>query len=466
MNFLFDVDGVDDESDPQGEPDSKALAAKSLAAQPESSGRRVAKRSTESAASKKQGSSGKPGPRTADDAVSVRELTSQIKSSVERGFGGVWVRGEITDLARPRSGHVYFTLKDEHAQIRGVMWRSVAERLVFDLEDGQSLICFGDVEVYAARGSYQLIVRKCQPEGVGTLQLALAQLQAKLAAEGLFDDRRKRPLVRLPRRIAIVTSPSGAALNDFLQAAAMRHSGVEIVVIPAAVQGRGSAASIVAGIAAAHALRPLPDVLIVSRGGGSLEDLWSFNEEPVVRALAASRIPTVSAVGHEIDVTLADLVADVRALTPTDAASRVLPDRQSLVASLDQLHAMLRQTLFNRARRSRQHLDMIASRPVLTQPHRMIRDASRQLDDLDQRSQAGMAKRIRDARSTLRTLAASVDALSPLAVLARGYSVSESSDGKVLKSIESIATGDRIRTRLPDGTVDSVVEKVQRPPSP
>ncbi len=297
----------------------------------------------------------------------------------------MWVAGEITDIARPRSGHLYFTLKDERSQLRGVMWRSVVEKLPFDLDDGQSLLCFGDIEVYAARGTVQMVVRKCQPQGMGALQLALAQLQAKLESEGLFASERKRPLPRLPRKIAIITSPTGAAIRDFLQAAASRHAGIEIVLVPASVQGPGSVEALVAGIAAAHRLDPRPDVLIVSRGGGSLEDLWSFNDERFVRALARSRIPTVSAVGHEIDVTLSDLVADVRALTPTDAASRVLPDRDVLVDVLEALDATMRRCLFHRIDGSRQRLDWIESRPIFRNPFELVLHRSRLVDELDDR---------------------------------------------------------------------------------
>ncbi|MGB7344038.1 MAG: exodeoxyribonuclease VII large subunit, partial [Pirellulaceae bacterium] len=280
-------------------------------------------------------------------AISVSDLTLHIKAMVEELFPPLWVAGEISDLVRARSGHVYFTLKDDASQIRAVMWRSSAERLNFDMEDGQAVLCFGNLEVYAPRGTYQLVVRKAQPQGIGALQLAFQKLQAKLAAEGLFAAERKRPLPEFPRRIGIVTSPTGAAVRDFLQAAANRFRGVEIVVIPALVQGQGAAKSIVGAIRAAHQLQPPLDVLVVSRGGGSLEDLWCFNEEPVVRAIAESDLPTVSAVGHEIDVTLADLAADVRALTPTDAATHVLPDGRRLISAYQNLSLRLHRSMRN-----------------------------------------------------------------------------------------------------------------------
>lgn len=400
----------------------------------------------------------KPVAASADEALSISELTLRIKQAVESSLSSMWVAGEITDVARPRSGHLYFTLKDEHAQIRGVMWRSVAERLPFDLDDGQSVLCFGDIEVYAARGTVQMVVRKCQPQGMGSLQLALAQLQAKLESEGLFDVQRKRVLPRLPRKIAIITSPTGAAIRDFLQAAASRHAGIEIVLIPASVQGPGSVEALVAGMVAAHQLKPRPDVLIVSRGGGSLEDLWSFNDERFVRALARSRIPTVSAVGHEIDVTLSDLVADVRALTPTDAASRVLPDREVLVDVLEALAATMRRSLFQRVGNSRQRLNWIESRPVFRNPFELVRNRSRLVDELDERARTLVWRRLEQQRSRLQQLAAAVSALSPLKVLARGYSVTQNEQDSVVRSVRDVQPGQTLRSRVSDGVIESIVK--------
>ncbi len=278
-------------------------------------------------------------------AVSVSELTGHIKAILEGTFPSIWVAGEISDLSRPRSGHLYFTLKDDHAQIRGVIWRTAAARMKHDMKEGQAVLCFGDLEVYGVRGTYQLVIRRVQPQGLGALQLAFQQLQAKLYAEGLFAAERKKPLPRFPNRIGLLTSPNGAAVRDFLEAAANRWKGVEIIVIPALVQGQGAAQSIVSGIKAAHKIQPKLDVLVISRGGGSLEDLWCFNEEPVVRAVAASKLPTVSAVGHEIDVTLCDMAADVRALTPTDAATRVLPDAKLLDQSVIHLNRRLQRSI-------------------------------------------------------------------------------------------------------------------------
>lgn len=454
-------DRSDEEADNEQSAASKAIAGAKLpaAAKPTAASKTRAARKSSSPqnSTERKVVIKKPIAATADDALTISEVTLRIKQAVESSLSSMWVAGEITDIARPRSGHLYFTLKDEHAQLRGVMWRSVAERLPFDLDDGQSVLCFGDVEVYAARGTVQMVVRKCQPQGMGALQLALAQLQAKLESEGLFAAERKRPLPRLPRKIAIITSPTGAAIRDFLQAAASRHAGIEIVLIPASVQGPGSVEALVAGIASAHRLTPRPDVLIVSRGGGSLEDLWSFNDERFVRALARSRIPTVSAVGHEIDVTLSDLVADVRALTPTDAASRVLPDREVLVDVLEALAAIMRRSLFQRIDGSRQRLSWIESRPIFRNPFELVLNRSRLVDELDERSRTLMWRRIEQQRSRLQRLAAAVSALSPLDVLARGYSVTQNEQDTVVRSVNDVQPGQVLRSRVTDGVIESIV---------
>lgn len=396
-------------------------------------------------------------------AVSVSELTGHIKAILEGTFPSIWVEGEISDLSRPRSGHLYFTLKDDHSQIRGVIWRSTAARMKTELKEGQSVLCFGDVEVYGARGTYSLVVRKVQPRGLGALQQAFLELQAKLNAEGLFAAERKRPLPRYPRRIAIVTSPSGAAVRDFLEAAARRWRGVDIVVIPALVQGPAAAASIVAGIRAAHRYQPAVDVLVVTRGGGSLEDLWSFNEEPVVRAVAASEIPVVSAVGHEVDISLCDLAADVRALTPTDGATRVLPDADLIDQSVIELRQRLERSIRNAIDRRRDQIESLESRSMLRRPHEMVRMRSRLLDELDARARKVMFAQIKLDQARLGKAAATLSALSPLNVLTRGYSVTFDPSGNAIQQADKVAVGDRIRTRVQHGEIESIVDKTTPP---
>ncbi|MBL6725870.1 MAG: exodeoxyribonuclease VII large subunit [Rubripirellula sp.] len=391
-------------------------------------------------------------------SVSVSELTGHIKAILEGTFPSIWVAGEVSDVVRPRSGHVYFTLKDAQSQIRGVMWRTAASRLQEPLKDGQSVLCFGDVEVYAPRGTYQLVVRKVQMQGVGGLQAAFQKLQAKLNDEGLFDAARKRPLPTFPRRIGVITSSSGAAIQDFLKAASHRWRGTEIVVIPSLVQGNEAVSKLVNAIAAAHRYRPQLDALVLARGGGSLEDLWCFNEEAVVRAVAASKIPTVSAIGHEIDVTLCDLAADVRALTPTDGATKVLPDSDSLIRSVQNLGQRLRRNASYMLTSRRERLQALGSRTILKRPHEMVLNRTRQLDDLDARARRAMFGKIKLGRAHLASSAASLSALSPLQVLTRGYSVTLTEEGQAITNASDVKNGQRIQTRLNQGSVWSIID--------
>src|SRR5437899_3499917 len=270
---------------------------------------------------------GGPPPRT---LYTVSALTALLRVHIESAFPNIWVEGEVSNLRIPTSGHAYFTLKDAASQMRAVLFRSVGRSLRFALQDGMQLVCRGRVTVYEPKGDYQVIVEYAEPKGVGALQLAFEQLKARLAAEGLFDQARKRPLPFLPRRIGVVTSPTGAAIRDIVQVAHKRDPGITIVLDPVAVQGESAAGEIACAIEELNKMGGF-DVLIVGRGGGSLEDLWPFNEEVVVRAIAASHIPVVSAVGHEIDFTIADFVADVRAPTPSAAAELVVRDRQDLL---------------------------------------------------------------------------------------------------------------------------------------
>jgi exodeoxyribonuclease VII large subunit len=395
-----------------------------------------------------------------DRPLSVSELTSLIKGTLEADFSSVWVSGELSNVSRPHSGHVYLTLKDEGAQIRGVVWRSVASQLAFDLRDGLEVVCRGAIDVYPPRGAYQLVLRRIEPLGVGSLQLALRQLQQKLAAEGLFAPEHKKPLPRFPRRIALVTSPTGAAIRDFLEVLRRRWRGVDVLVIPAKVQGEGAAADLVRGIRAANALPEAPDVLVVARGGGSLEDLWCFNEEPVVRAIYASRIPVVSAVGHEIDVTLSDLVADVRALTPSEAAELVVPSADELRAGLDGYRQRLSAALRGRASAARTRLDALAQHRAFRKPFERIQDRARQLDELDLRAGRAVRYLLQRSQDRLRGVAGQLDSLSPLAVLQRGYSLTlRTEDEALVTDAAQVEAGQSITTRLARGTLVSRVER-------
>ena len=391
--------------------------------------------------------------------LSVWELTARIKDLLETSFPTVWVAGEISNLARPRSGHVYLTLKDDRAQLRSAIWRNTASRLRFDLHDGLEVICRGHIDVYAPRGSYQLIVEQIEPKGIGALELALRQLREKLAREGLFDADRKRPLPPLPRRIAVVTSPTGAAIRDFLQVLGRRWRGADVLIVPTLVQGEGAAQEIAAAIKQVNRLSLPVDCLVVTRGGGSLEDLWAFNEEVVVRAIFASRIPVVSAVGHEIDLTLSDLVADVRALTPSEAAELVAPASEELAARLGQYRKRLLAALRWRASTARSRLDALARHHVFRRPYELVRDRARRLDE----SEARLARTIRGhaklARQRTDAAAGRLESLSPLGVLGRGYSLTQRTrDGRLIRDAAELTPGEQITTRLAKGQAISRVE--------
>ncbi len=366
---------------------------------------------------------------------SVGVLTERIKTKLEGDFGEVAVCGELSNLARPRSGHIYFSLKDTSASVRAVMWKSDAQRLVYDLSDGLSVRLVGRLTVYAPRGEYQIIVQAIEPEGIGAHELAFRQLFARLSAEGLFDAERKRALPRYPRRIAIVTSPTGAAVRDLLQVTGRRWSGTDVFIVPTRVQGVGIGKEIAAAIELAG-LAPGVEVVIVARGGGSSEDLSAFNDEAVVRAIAGSRVPVVSAIGHEIDVTLSDLAADRRALTPSEAGELVVPDAAEVSMHLDRLAQAL-----HRASEIR------------------LRDARARLDQLSLRMKTAVGQDLERRRHALDRLKATLEALSPLAVLSRGYSVTLAADGQtVIRDAAQAPAGALIHTQLAAGRLTSRVE--------
>jgi len=394
--------------------------------------------------------------------LSVWELTAQIKGLLETSFPTVWVAGEISNFARPQSGHCYLTLKDERAQLRAAMWRTTAVRVRFDLDDGLEVICRGRVEVYAPRGNYQLIIEHIEPRGIGALELALRQLRERLGREGLFEAARKRPLPPFVRRIAVVTSPTGAAIHDFLQVLAGRWRGADVLLLPTRVQGEGAAEEIAAAIETANRLALPIDCLVVTRGGGSLEDLWAFNEEVVVRAIFASRIPVISAVGHEIDVTLSDLVADVRALTPSEAAELVAPAAEELAAGLRQVQKRLLAALRGRIAAGRSRLDGLARHQAFRRPYRLVHDLARRLDELEMRSTRAVRQQIKLARQQTASLAARLESLSPLAVLARGYSLTQrAADGRVIRNAGELSCGEQLTTRFARGQALSRVERIE-----
>jgi len=397
-----------------------------------------------------------------DDAQSVSELTARVKERLETGFADVWVTGEVTNLAAAGSGHLYLALKDEKALLRAVVWRGIRPTLAIEPADGLQVICHGRIEVYPPRGSYQLTIDRCHALGTGTLEARLRELHGRLEAEGLFAPERKRPLPRFPRRIGLITSPSGAAIADFLETLSGRWPLADVFLLPSRVQGAGAAEELAACLTLAGRLQPPLDVIALVRGGGSLEDLWAFNEEPVVRAIAASPVPVVAGVGHEIDVSLADLAADCRGLTPTDAAVRIASDRRQLLDGLAGLGLRLRLSLERQTESARQRLRRLATSRPLSDPSEPINRQRRQLANEARRlRQLGLAA-VRRLQDRLAAAAGRLDANSPLGLLARGYSVTRpAAGGGAIRSWQEAPPGTQIVTQVADGSIYSLVETSQ-----
>jgi len=389
----------------------------------------------------------------------VADLTRLIKGDLEAQFTSIWVQGEISGFKHHHSGHMYFSLKDEQSILKAVCFARSNQGIKFEMEDGLSVLCFGRVSVYEARGEYQLYVDRVEPKGLGALQLAFEQLKKKLQAEGLFDEERKQEIPFFPTRVGVVTSPTGAAIRDILNVI-NRRSGASVLVRPVTVQGEGSAKEIAQGIKDLNEYGEL-DVMIVGRGGGSMKDLWAFNEEPVVRAIAASRIPVISAVGHEVDWTLADLVADLRAPTPSAAAELVTAHQAELGRNVTQLvsrlHLSMRRELESRV----EILRALMESRTFTEPMTLIDDRAQRLDDLSRRMVNCTRSALTLRKSQFGALTGKLEALSPLAILSRGYSVVFDEVGGLLRSVKSLSVGDETETKMLDGSYVAKVLSVR-----
>ncbi|MFN8641367.1 MAG: exodeoxyribonuclease VII large subunit [Candidatus Binatia bacterium] len=392
----------------------------------------------------------------------VSELNRLLRACLEADVPEVWVAGEISNLRVPTSGHSYFRLKDEDGQLAAVMFRSAARQLRFAPQDGMAVLAHGRVSLYEARGDLQLYVDVLEPRGVGSAQLALEQLKRRLADEGLFAAERKRQLPRWPRRVGVVTALTGAAVHDIVTTLRGRLPGVRVVVRPVPVQGLQAGGEIVAALGDL-AGEPEVDVIIVGRGGGSIEDLWAFNEERVARAIAASPLPVVSAVGHEIDVTLADLAADCRAATPTAAAALVVPDGREVQQHLAQRSAALAAALRGHLQRRRERLSALGR--LLRDPRQTLVRQRLRIDELGERGQRAVRGTLRAARARVVAAVERLQALSPLAVLDRGYAIARLPDGRVVRAATQLAVDDRLDLVFRTGTARVRVETVRPPMS-
>jgi exodeoxyribonuclease VII large subunit len=399
------------------------------------------------------------------EPLTVSALTARLRGVVEREFPSVWVAGEVSNFTRASSGHWYFTLKDAGAQLRAAMFRGFNLRMRFDPRDGMEVLARGRVSVYDPRGEYQLLVEELQPKGIGAAELALRQLKEKLLAKGYFDPKRKRRLPRFPRRVGLVASATGAAVRDLVELFAKRWPLTELVLRPSRVQGDGAAAEVAAALKMLnhfHATRELPlDAVILGRGGGSAEDLWAFNEEAVADAVFRSVVPVVSAVGHETDVTLADLVADYRAETPSAAVVALTPDRREMTAGLLELRTRLSEAVAHRLELARQRVQQFAARPALRRPLQRVRDLEQRLDGLAARLHRAAGQRVARTGADLAARAARLETLSPLNVLTRGYSLTHTADGTLVRSADQVSPGDVLVTRVATGKVVSRVEHPQ-----
>ena len=437
------------------------------------------------------------------DIYSVSRLNREVRVLLERGFASLWLEGEISNLARPSSGHWYFSLKDAAAQVRCCMFRQRNMLCAFAARDGQKVLVRARIGLYEPRGEYQLLIDHMEDSGLGALKRQFEELSAKLAAEGLFAPERKRALPMIPKRIGVITSPSGAAVRDILHVLARRFSAVPVLIYPVAVQGAAAAAEITAAIRMAGR-RAECDVLILARGGGSLEDLWAFNDEALARAIVASPIPIVSGIGHEIDFTIADFAADVRAPTPSAAAEIAVPDGQEWLASLARLAQRLQRALRRRVEAQRERLRWLIGRAALVSPSARLSQQTQRLDDLEQRlfralrqilsdrrsalgerrsrlwqqspvarvrstaaRQAALYARLRAAtlarlhlaRERLAPLVRTLHAVSPLATLDRGYAIVSRVSGAIVRNAAEVSPGTPIDVRLAVGTIRAKVEE-------
>ena len=396
----------------------------------------------------------------AEKIYTVSQLTKELKELLESSFVRVLIEGEISNYLKHSSGHRYFTLKDQNAQIKCVMWRWAGNNLFFEPQDGMKVKAIGQVTIYEKSGQYQLVVSSLQPAGIGELELAFQQLKKKLATEGLFDSEYKKQIPRFPQRIGVVTSPTGAAIRDILNITKRRAPFVEIIIWPVQVQGDGAAAQIAHAIQGFNRLN-LVDLLIIGRGGGSLEDLWAFNEEVVARAIFESKLPVISAVGHEIDFSIADFVADLRAPTPSAAAEMAVPNTPELSGRLNELTTSLIDEISYFIKDGKRRLLELKSRYGLKRPLEIIAQRSQRCDELTRLLNLNMTHNIKSISQDSRSIFEKLEIVSPMAILKRGYAYCRDSNGQVIKSFRQVAIDDKLDIVFHEGGVESRITRIK-----
>ena len=404
-------------------------------------------------------------PRAAPEALTVTQLNEFVKRMIDSSpiLQNLTVRGEISNFKNHyATGHFYFTLKDEASQLKAVMFRSAASRLKFLPEDGMKVTVRGHLSAFTRDGVYQIYCDTMEPDGVGALYVAFEQLKRKLEAEGLFSPERKRPLPKIPARIGIITSPTGAAVRDMIHVTGRRFPAAEILVYPALVQGPDAPPQLVSGLEYFNRTGSA-DVIILGRGGGSLEDLWAFNDERVARAVAASRIPVISAVGHETDFTICDFVADLRAPTPSAAAELAVPDSMEERGVLYSFEMRTHRAMRERLRLERLRLEQLARKADLRDPRLLLTPHRLRLDSLSEKADRSVRARLQAERAKLSLLCGKLDAMNPMKVLVRGYAIAEK-DGAVVTNVKALSAGDRLHLRLADGSAACIVEQTQEEP--
>ena len=394
--------------------------------------------------------------------LSVSQINEYIRALLEQDdvLGAITVRGEISNLTMHRSGHLYFTLKDEGSVLKAVMFRSSAQRVKFALQNGMNVIVFGRISLYAPSGQYQLYAEDIQPDGVGALYVAFEQIKQKLASEGLFDKERKKTIPKIPSTVGIITSPTGAAIHDMINVMGRRFPLAKLVLYPALVQGEGAPKSLIGGIKYFNETRSV-DVIIIGRGGGSIEDLWGFNDVDLAYAVAGSEIPVISAVGHESDFTICDFVADLRAPTPSAAAELAVPNSEDIRVGIGEAALRMRKLMLSQTEKHRKYIELLSKSRVLTSKESLLDEYKMKIGLISDNLDRLAGQRLSDKRARLALGAAKLEAISPLATLSRGYAIARGDKGAI-RSVSDVKTGECIELALADGALSAEIKEIKK----